>query len=56
MTPFAQAMPVEHQGPDPVQAYRGYYLTKRGERLGTWKRNKPEWWLGDPPDGYHTTR
>jgi hypothetical protein len=44
MTPFAQAMPVEHRGDEPIQAYRRYYQTKRGGKLGTWKRNCPEWW------------
>lgn len=43
-TPFAQAMPVEHRGDDPVEAYRRYYQTKRGGKLGKWKRNRPEWW------------
>lgn len=47
LTPFAQAMPIEHQGPDPIVAYRDYYQTKRGVRLGKWKRNKPDWWLDD---------
>lgn len=45
LTPFAQAMPVEHQGSDPVLAYQRYYQTKNGGRLGTWKRNRPEWWV-----------
>ena len=44
LTPFAQAMPVELKGGDPISAYRRYYLTKRGGKLGTWKRNRPEWY------------
>jgi hypothetical protein len=44
VTPFAQAMPDEHRGTDPVEAYRRYYRTKRGGRLGTWRRNQPDWW------------
>jgi hypothetical protein len=47
-TPFAQAMPEGFRGPDPVAAYRRYYLTKRGGRLGTWKGGaEPPWW-GEP--------
>ena len=44
MTPFAQAMPGEQKGHESVGAYRRYYQTKRGGRLGTWRRNRPEWW------------
>lgn len=44
-TPFAQAMPEGFRGPDPVKAYRRYYQTKRGGRLGTWKGlPAPPWW------------
>ncbi len=45
LTEFAQAMPDEYKDPDPVQAYRAYYL---GEKAGfaKWtKRNTPEWYL-----------
>ena len=45
MTPFAQAMPDVHKGPEPIAAYRRYYQTKHGGRLGTWKRNQPEWFV-----------
>ena len=45
MTPFAQAMPDELRGHDSVGAYRRYYQTKRGGKLGTWRRNRPEWWV-----------
>ena len=43
MTPFAQAMPVELRGSEPIAAYHRYYQTKRGGRLGTWKKNRPIW-------------
>jgi len=45
-TPFALAMPDEHKRDNnPVESYRSYYLTKRGGKLGTWKkRNPPVWW------------
>lgn len=43
LTPFALAMPDVHKNPDPIKAYRSYYQTKRGGRLGSWKRNQPEW-------------
>jgi hypothetical protein len=45
LTSFAQAMPVELMGIDSVAAYRRYYQTKRGGRLGTWRQNRPEWFL-----------
>lgn len=44
LTPFAQAMPKDLKGSDPVEAYRRYYQTKRGGKLGTRRRNRPEWW------------
>ena len=46
LTDFAQAMPDQYKDPDPVIAYRRYYL---GEKMGfaTWKRNRPFW---VPPD------
>lgn len=42
LTPFAQAMPIEYQQEDPVDAYRAYYKTKRD--IATWKNGKPYWW------------
>lgn len=44
LTPFAQAMPEEFRSHDPIASYQRYYQTKRGGRLGTWKRNQPNWW------------
>lgn len=50
---FALAMPPEYKNDlspsytleDAIEAYRKFYnQTKRGGRLGTWKRNQPEWW------------
>lgn len=42
MTPFAQAMPEEYQGPDAVEAYRKYYKFGKSH-LHQWKRNRPAW-------------
>lgn len=44
LTPFAQAMPVEYQRPDPVAAYRAYYIGAKS-RFATWKApaRKPDW-------------
>lgn len=41
-TPPAQAMPEKYKDPDPVKAYRQYYL---GEKMGfaSWKHGAPEW-------------
>lgn len=44
MTPFAQAMPVEYQGPDAVQAYRNYYMAEKAHLLIYTERESP-WWL-----------
>lgn len=45
LTPFVQVVPAEHRtADDAVTAYRAYYQTKRGGKLGTWKRNRPDWW------------
>lgn len=60
LQPFVQAMPEQYRGPDPVAAYRAYYVaekqghwrkvhTKRGLRLrwlpATWtRRDPPPWW------------
>ena len=44
LTPFAQAMPIEYKNPDPVKAYRTYYLNDKKE-FSTWKLgNVPYWW------------
>ena len=31
MTDFAQAMPIEYKNPDPVTAYRTYYIKDKKE-------------------------
>jgi hypothetical protein len=44
MTPFVQAMPNQYRNPDPVEAYRAYYI---GEKAGfaRWTNRKPPaWW------------
>ena len=44
LTDFAQAMPEEYKNPDPVKAYRTYYLNDKKE-FATWKLgNVPYWW------------
>jgi hypothetical protein len=45
LTPFAQAMPDEYKNPDPVLAYRAYYLGAKA-RIATWKlpATPPAWW------------
>lgn len=47
LTPFAQAMPEQYRGPDPVQAYRAYYSAEkrilRGKPASWTKRPVPEW-------------
>lgn len=44
LTEFAQAMPEEHRGPDPVAAYRRYYREEKRE-IATWRAPsvRPEW-------------
>jgi hypothetical protein len=45
LTPFAQAMPNEYKGDDPVEAYRRYYQSPEKKRLAAWKkRSSPEWY------------
>ncbi len=44
ITEFAQAMPDEYKDPDPVIAYRKYYINDKKE-FSTWKLgNIPDWW------------
>lgn len=45
LTPFAQAMPDEFRGPDPVAAYRAYYLGRK-RSFAKWNRARgsPDWW------------
>jgi hypothetical protein len=43
LTPFAQAMPDEYKDPNPVTAYRQFYLAEKSSML-QWKgRPAPEW-------------
>ena len=43
MTPFAQAMPDEFRGPDPVEAYRRYYRIAKSHLHTYTRRNAPQW-------------
>ena len=45
LTEFAQAMPDEYKDPDPVKAYRAYYLGEKAAFAKWTKRNTPEWYL-----------
>lgn len=46
LTPFVQCMPKEYQGPDPVAAYRTFYI-KEKSRFATWKppARQPTWFV-----------
>ena len=44
MTPFAQAMPEEFRGNDPVEAYRRYYREAK-RPLHRWTKREPPTWL-----------
>lgn len=45
LTPFAQAMPEKYRGPDPVAAYRSYYIAEKA-RFAKWapRTSAPAWW------------
>lgn len=43
MTPFAQAMPEEYRDPDPVKAYRQYYLGEKLRMMEYTDRATPYW-------------
>lgn len=44
LTPFALAMPDELKLPDPIEAYRLFYMLDKGP-IASWKaRSKPYWW------------
>jgi hypothetical protein len=52
-TPFAQAMPEELRGDDPVEAYRRYYRQKTAQNPTwmSWKRAEfPPLWLNNPSE------
>lgn len=43
-TPFAQAMPDQYKDPDPVKAYRTYYVNDKSD-FAKWAHSKtPSWW------------
>lgn len=45
LTPFAQAMPEEYKDPNPVKAYRTYYIKDKKD-FSKWKMgNTPEWFM-----------
>jgi hypothetical protein len=45
LTEHAQAMPDEYKNPDPVTAYRTYYIKDKKD-FATWKMgNKPDWFI-----------
>jgi hypothetical protein len=45
--PFAQTMPDRYRGPDPVAAYRRFYVGEKA-RFATWRppARAPRWWPG----------
>lgn len=43
LTPFAQAMPIQHKCNDAVKAYRKYYTTDKKSILHYTRRLNPEW-------------
>jgi len=45
LTPFVQCMPDIYKNPDPVQAYRNYYLGEK-RTIAKWNKNreKPDWY------------
>lgn len=48
LQPFVQAMPETYRGPDPVAAYRRYYVAEKlfpGGRRARWTRRDPPAWL-----------
>lgn len=51
LTPFAQAMPDKYKDPDPVIAYRKYYVNEK-LRISNWKNKTPEF-LKDEKLYYH---
>jgi hypothetical protein len=48
LTPFVQVMPDKYKGPDPIEAYRKYYVAEK-LRLASWRRGSPPpyWIPGD---------
>ena len=47
LTPFVQVMPEKYKGPDPIEAYRKYYVAEK-LRLASWRRGSPPpYWVPD---------
>lgn len=46
LTPFPQAMPEELRGPDPVEAYRGFYEAEKAG-FARWSVRGTPWWWAD---------
>lgn len=44
LTPFALAMPDDCKDPDPVKAYRRYYI-KHKQHLFSWKKREVPYWI-----------
>jgi hypothetical protein len=44
LTPFVQAMPDEFKNPDPVKAYRDYYMGAK-KHLFSWKNREAPLWI-----------
>lgn len=44
LTPFAQAMPEQYQGPNAVKAYRAFYKGEKGFAKWAKMRSPPAWW------------
>lgn len=47
LTDFAQAMPEEFKQPDPIKAYRNYYIHTK-KHLAVWTRRERPAWFPDP--------
>jgi hypothetical protein len=46
LTTFVMAMPDQYKKSNPILAYRDYYTAEKSKgKLGTWKQNKPDWWV-----------
>ena len=48
LTPFAQAMPDQYKHPNPVKAYRNYYLGEKREMSRWTNRATPVWFVAAP--------
>lgn len=47
-TPFVLAMPEIYRGPDPIEAYRQYYIGEKmtpGGRIAKWTNREPPQWI-----------